>query len=345
MAEGSARWAGAMGVPRMVPSALHGRPFHRDEALALGVTSRQLQHPRFVPLLPRVYCLEDTLMTSRSWVHAGRLTLPADAHVSHHTRLVELGVELGPTFPLHFTVPRDLHLAATPDSLFLHRTVVLPPVDASGVSIPAALAGAASILRLVDVVKLADWVLHRGHVRLDELHRFTVTDPWRPGVEELRRALDLVDPRSRSLPESEVRCLLVAAGLPRPESNLDIHDADGRFLACGDLVYRWLRLIIEYEGRQHALDALQFERDIHRYGDLRGEGWAYLQVVASMLRRPRDLVCEVHRLMVAQGYDGPAPSFVGTRWHSLFEVPPRWSHDPRRHQRAAAVAQQPQRRR
>lgn len=336
-----------MGVPRRVPTELHGRPFHRDEALALGVTPRQLQHPRFVPVMPRVYRLEDTLMTPRAWVQAGRLSLPIDARASHQTRLLELGVEMGPTFPLHFTVPRDLHLAATPSRLFLHRTVAMPPSDADGVSIAAALAGAASILRLLDVVALADWVLHRGHVRVHELRRFVETDSWRPGSEELRRALDLVDPRSRSLPESHVRCLLVAAGLPRPESNVDVHDRHGRFLACGDLVYRWLRLLIEYEGRQHAFDVAQFERDIHRYGGLRGEEWVYVQVVASMLARPAELVGAIHRLMVAQGYDGPGPSFVGRRWQSLFEVPPRWRHDPRRRRDAAptSVPQQPHTRR
>lgn len=334
-----------MGSPRRVPAELHGRPFHRDEALALGVTARQLQHSRFVDLFPSVYRLEDTLMTPRAWVEAGRLALPGDAHASHQTRLVDLGVELGPLFPLHFTVPRDLHLAAKPSKLFLHRTVALPPVDDGGVSIAAALTGAASILRLLDVVKLADWVLHRGHVRVHDLRRFTETDHWRPGADELRRALELVDPGSASPPESELRCLLVGAGLPRPESNADVHDADGRFLARGDLVYRWLKLLIEYEGRQHTFDVAQFERDIHRYGGLRGDAWAYFQATSSMLETPAATVRAIHQLMVRQGYTGAPPSFVGRRWQSLFEVPTRWRHDARRRGRDSSVAQQPQSRR
>lgn len=283
-------------------------------------------------------------MTPRAWVHAGRLTLPADAHASHQTRLIDLGVEVGPLFPLHFTVPRDLHLAANPAALFLHRTVALPPTDEDGVSVAAALMGAASLLWLIDVVKLADWLLHRGHVRMQELRRLTETDLWRPGAEELRDALALVDPRSASLPESEVRCLLVGAGLPKPEANADIHD-DGRFLARGDLVYRWLKLLIEYEGRQHAFDVAQFERDIHRYGGLRGDAWVYFHVVASMLEAPAATVLAIHQLMVRQGYTGPAPTFVGRRWQSLFDVPTRWRHDPRRRDWTSSVPQQPQARR
>jgi hypothetical protein len=311
--------------------------------LANGITPRQLQHPRFVRIFPSVYRLEDTLMTPRAWVQAGRLALPADARASHQTRLLELGVQLGPLFPLHFTVPRDLHLAATPDHLFLHRTVVMPRTDGLGVDVPAALLGAASLLRLVDVVKLADWLLHREHLDLEALRHRAETDRWRPGAEALRRALDLVDPRSRSLPESEVRCVLVAAGLPRPEVNVDVHDASGAFLACGDLVYRWLKLLVEYEGRQHAFDVAQFEHDIHRYGALRLGDWVDLRVSASMLRAPAALATTVHRLMVRQGYEGPPPSFSGARWREMFDVPAAWRHQRNRTPRGS-VAQQLQRR-
>ncbi len=325
-----------MGTPRPLPEALRKAPFSRQQALDLGLTSRQLQHERFERLFPAVFRCRGHQMSSRDWVQAARLTLPPDAAASHQTRFVELGVEIGPLFPLHFTIARDLHLAADRDRLFLHRTLVMPSVDSGGVDVAAALVGAASVLRRLDVVSLVDWALHRGHVNLGELRRIVEAEPWRPGAAQLRAALAFVDPRARSLPESQLRCLLVAAGLPRPETNADVHDSTGRFLACGDLVYRWLRLLLEYEGRQHAADPHQFNRDIHRYAGLRDEAWRYLQVTAAMLGAPVTLVRAVHRVMVQQGYDGPAPSFSRSAWLELFDTPDGWRHDRGRRGRAAS---------
>lgn len=329
-----------MRTPRTAPAELVGRPFHRDEALELGVTSRQLQNPRFIRVFPSVYRLHDMVMTPRAWVEAAQLTLPADARVSHHTRFLSLGLQVGPLFPLHFTVPRDLHLAAAPEQIFLHRTIAMPEADERGVSIAAAVTGAASVLRLLDVVAAIDWLAHRDHLRLPSLLGFVTADEWRPGVDAVRAALNLTDPRARSLPESEVRTMLVASGLPAPESNVDVYDDDGTFLACADLLYRALRLLIEYEGRQHAFDVEQFERDIHRFSGLRRGAFAYLQITASMRAAPVALVRHVHSVMLECGYDGSAPVF-GEIWHRLVTVPERLRHE-RRHPRAS-VAQQPSR--
>lgn len=329
-----------MRTPRPAPAELIGRPFHRREASALGVTSRQLQNPRFVRVFPSVFRLRETVMTPRAWVEAARLTLPPDACVSHQTRLVRLGLQIGPLFPLHFTVPRDLHLAATPDQIFLHRTISMPEADDDGVSVAAAVIGAASLLRLVDVIALTDWLVHRGHLSTASLLHLVTEDDWRPGVESVREALPLLDPRSRSIPESEVRSLIVAAGLPRPESNADVYDDEGTFLACADLLYRALRLLIEYEGRQHAFDVEQFERDIHRFGGLRRGDFAYLQITASMRRTPVALVRHVHSVMVQCGYDGAAPRF-GAEWMRLLATPERLRHE--RRTRGASVSQHPSR--
>lgn len=311
-----------MRPPAPVPSTLLGRPFHRDEAIELGVSARQLEHRRFVELLPRVYRHTDTLMTPQAWVSAASLALPPDAHVSHQTRLVGLGLEYGSLMPMHFTIGRDLHLAVP--NVFLHRTVRLPAATAAGVSVAASVVGFASIARQLDVIVVIDWLVHRGHLDIATLERIVVEDWWRPGTGTTGAALVHVEPRSRSLPESEVRVLLCCAGLPRPVSNDALHAGD-TLLGYGDLVYRDLRLVIEYEGRQHALDTAQFQRDIHRYRSFRDADVAYLQITREMLRHPRTVVTAIHQAMVARGYVGPAPDF-GPTWQRLLEVP-----DPLRH--------------
>lgn len=297
------------------------------------MTSRMLQHPRFVPVLPSVYRHETHELTPPDWVRAAELTLPPDAVVSHQTRFVRLGLVQGDLFPLHFTVGRDLHLPDLP-RIFLHRTLRMPRCTDAGVQLATALIGTAAELPLIDVVCAGDWLLHRGLLRLDSLRRTLVLEHWRPGAPAARQAADLLRSCSRSPMESQVRCLLVAAGLPEPESNADVVDADGQFLACADLYYRWLRLLIEYEGRQHALDAAQFQRDIVRYARLRDQGYAYVQVTQAMAASPRVLVETIHRSMRAAGYDGPAPRF-GSAWAAMLTAPAPWQHHPRRSRGAA----------
>jgi hypothetical protein len=277
-----------------------------------------LEHPRFEPLFPAVYKLVGTVLTGRQLIDAAVLALPDDARASHLTRLRRLGLDYGPAQPLHFTIGRDLHLDIP--GIFLHRTVVMPPAGPDGVCPEAAFVGAASTLRTIDLVKIGDWLLCRGHMTTGSLLARINADPWRPGAGAAMAVVPLLDPRSRSLPESETRLLLEFSGLPRPEVNLDVVDDAGVFLGCGDLVYLLWKLLIEYEGRQHAFDDHQFEGDIDRYAGFRKDGWEYVQVTKRKLGHPRTLTLEVHRALVARGYDGPAPSF-GRRWRSLFARP------------------------
>lgn len=304
-----------MRTPSPVPVHLASRAFARDEALAAGITARMLQHARFESIFPSVYRVRGVELTSRQWIDAARRALPTDARLSHATALWSLGLELGQLTPMHFTVGRDLHLAI--DDIVLHRTEVMPPSDDRRVSAEAALVGAAVSMRLIDVIAAGDWLLNRGYMTKGSVAGFIERDGWRPGTAVVREAITLMDEQSRSIKESETRCVLVCAGLQVPEVNLDVFDDHGVFLGCGDLVYRRWKFLIEYEGRQHAMDPAQFASDIDRYARWRADGWEYLQVIKSRLDSPRSLVRQVHRVLIDRGYDGPAPVF-GARWDRLF---------------------------
>lgn len=304
--------------PTPLPSVLAGRAFHRSEAIAVGISPRMLEHPRFVQVFPRVYRSHDTHLTALELIEAARLALPPDAQLSHLTRLLPLGLDFGPLLPLRFTLARDHHL--TFDRIFVHRTVTMPPHRDGSVDVEGAFVMAAAELSPIEVVMVGDWLLHRGHLRLDRLRRLLDDQPWRVAASLVRRMLPWMDPAAASLQESRLRCLVVGAGLPRPAVNVDLHDAAGRFLARGDLVYAVWRLLLEFEGRQHALDIRQFQHDVHRYGRLREEAWAYLQITSGMLARPRTTVLAVYRALVRAGYNGPAPQF-GRTWQHLLAAP------------------------
>jgi hypothetical protein len=301
-----------------IPAELRHRPFSQSEALAAGLTKHMLSGRAWTRVLPRVWVHRDHVMTPDDWLAAAALAMPDRAQLSHVSRLQALGLDIGEVRPVHFTVAGDLHIDM--DGVVLHRTEVLPPLDDIGVTPASAFIQYCATARLIDAVKVGDWLAHRRHLSTIELAELARRDRWRPGARQARRVLRDLDTGSRSLPESEVRMLLTYAGLPVPEVNVPI-TVDGELLGIVDLLVRVVMLALEYEGRQHAESVRQFNRDIERYAGFRRHGIEYLQITHEMRSRPRALVTRVHARMVELGYVGPAPVF-GRRWDELFSPIP-----------------------
>lgn len=110
-----------------------------------------------------------------------------------------------------------------------------------------------------------------------------------------RRALELASDRAESPRESLLRVLLVTAGLPEPECNVEIFD-DGRFVARVDLFYRQARLIVEYDGDHHR-DARQWSKDQRRRSELESLGYRFTVVTARDFDDPAALIARVRRLI------------------------------------------------
>lgn len=158
----------------------------------------------------------------------------------------------------------------------------------------------------------ADWL---SRVEIAELCRLHV---WRPGTRPARAVLPHLDAASRSPKESQLRAFIVAAGLPVPQPNVPIPGPDGRVLGIGDLWFPRWRVVVEYEGRQHAEDRAQLRRDIERYAGFRDHDVSYVQITGSMIANPVGAVHRVHAGLVRRGYQGPPPRF-GARWGALFQ--------------------------
>lgn len=297
---------------RLLPNG----PFTRRRALAAGISSRMLQGDGFVRLYPRVWRRKAHVMTEADWVRAAQLALPEDARLTGISRIRALGLDYGPRRPLHFVVARDLHLDF--EGVFLHRTEAMPPLDDVGVCVEAAFLAYCVRCRVIDAIKVGDWLLHNGHMDLARLKDLALAQQWRDGADETLWILEHLDPDSWSLKESETRAVLVFAGLPRPECNRQLHEITQRVVIV-DMLYREPQpgVAVEFEGGQHRDDQDQYERDIGRYALMRSAGVSYVQVTNAKLQQPRKVVNEVHRELVAHGYDGPVPLF-GERWQTLF---------------------------
>ncbi len=101
--------------------------------------------------------------------------------------------------------------------------------------------------------------------------------------------------------ESRLR-LLVLAGLPEPAVNFTVRDEEGAVLMRFDLSYPRLKVIIEYDGRQHARDDAQWGRDIHRREELDRLGWRLIIVRAEdIYGRPDQTLSRVQAALRARG--------------------------------------------
>lgn len=289
-------------------------PFTRAQGKANGVTSRMLQGPGFERVHPRVWKPADHVMTDADWLLAAKLALPAGARLTGITRLQQLGLDYGPKRPFRFVVDSDVHRFV--DGVFLHRTKKMPCCDQDRVSVEAAYMAYCSLCRVIDAIKIGDWLLHEGHMDGRRLEAMAVAEPWRAGAQEVMWVLPYLEPRSRSLKESETRSVLEFAGLPRPESNAEL-GLDEEIKVFGDLVYRKWHTVVEYEGDHHQADRQQYSSDIDRYALFRDHHISYVQVTKERLDRPRSVVLEVDKVLRSNGYDGPLPQF-GERWKLLF---------------------------
>lgn len=117
------------------------------------------------------------------------------------------------------------------------------------------------------------------------------------GVRRLRDALELADGGAESPQETRVRLLLVGAGLPKPETQIEFRDLRVRV----DMGWREWKVAVEYDGVQHWEDRYQRSWDIERIALLEAAGWSVIRVSAEMLSRPQVIVERVMDKLAERG--------------------------------------------
>lgn len=244
----------------------------------------------------------------------------------------------GAPLPLEFTADDrilegtelSLHVSAAGITAFPrasgivgHRTLLslttVQEHDGLRVTSPAATWVSLGTLPLFDLVALGDFfcrVWRPGHGRpasdqrplatIDDL-RTALDAGRRRGAARLRSAIELIREDSWSPRESRVRCILVDAGLPEPELNVDVFDEDGQFLACVDMAYRRERVAVEYLGMLHNA---QWASDVERIAALRAAGWTVIEVTSPLLQRRKELV---RRVAAALGFPVPRSNHSNDR--------------------------------
>ena len=121
------------------------------------------------------------------------------------------------------------------------------------------------------------------------------------GVVRARACAPLLSPLSASRPESVVRYWLVTSDLPDPQPQVPVRDRWDRVVAHGDLGYERWKVLLEYEGRQHA-EAEQFGRDVDRYSLMAADGWLVLRFAARHVESPTVVVDRTRRALASRGW-------------------------------------------
>ena len=292
-----------------LPPALAGRPFTTAEALSCGLTPRMLQHPRFTRLTTGVWTAEADPRLALQVAGALKI-LPPRTYATGVTGLRLHGVDVGSDQPLRFVSYHPWRVRR--DGLRV-STVNVIPANNGYVLDPEHCFADATELGLVDLVSSGDSLVRLGRLHPDILS--TAMVPGRRGVRLARRAASLVRLRVDSPRETELRLVLVLAGLPDPAPNLDVGDND-RWLGRGDLVFAEYGVIVEYDGLQHLTDRAQWERDIVRLEDLARAGWVVIRVSAARLRHPAALVDDVAAALTRGGWAGQPQ--LTAEWHRAF---------------------------
>lgn len=294
-----------------LPPLLRGRVFTRAEALSAGMTPRKLRGPSVRRIHRGVYADPALPLTLPVLVAADLLHLPDDVALSHTTALAWYGLSLRPDSPRHYSTNTASQID-TGDVVLHRRLGPLHPALVRSVPVlgpDRTLVDCATLLSPREIVRAGDHLVRHGLTTPEHFADYAY-DRHLNGVVRARLASLFVRERVDSVRETDMRLVIVQAGLPEPEVNATILADDGTFLARGDLVYRDWRVIVEYDGWHHERDARQRQKDLWRRERLEAAGWTVIVVTAADLEHRAALIARVWEAMRRGGYAGPAPVYI-----------------------------------
>jgi len=274
-------------------------PFRGSEAVARSVLTRsRLRGPGFRRLFPDVYVPVGLEMDHVTWCRAALLYV-CPAAISGPSAAALFGVTDMTGTPIEVTVSPARRVQ--PLNLLVVRSRLtdsdLRQVSGLMVTTPErTVFDLARRLGRDDAVVAIDAMLHRHLTTADDCAAYALDNFTLPGSRRVIAVLHLVDKRSASPMESRLRLVFVDAGLPRPESQVDVRDATGGLIAWLDFAYRDWRIGIEYDGDHHR-DRSTFRRDIARMNALAALGWTIIRVTADDIRNPANLIAQLTALI------------------------------------------------
>ena len=279
------------------------RPFRGRQAVRDGLLTNYGLRSRYRALYRDVYVADDLVVTAAVRARAAWLWADRDCILCGISAAAVLGTKwLGGELAAELVRP-NRH---SPPMIKVHSYDLAPDevCIVGGMRVTRAARTAFDIGRthpqgravpIIDALMAATGLKPAGVIALADAR------PGLPGVRRLRVTAELCDGGAESPPESRLRLMLVGAGLPAPETQIEFRDEYGHPFIRVDMGWREWMVAVEYDGVQHWSDRKQRSWDIERIALLEAMGWVVVRVSAEMLSRPHVIVDRVRNKLRAAG--------------------------------------------
>jgi Protein of unknown function (DUF559) len=311
-----------MSFPQQKYSLDVRNPFTRADARAAGITVKELISSRYQKVFYNLYVSADVVLTPQLRARAALRLASVDSYASHHTAAELWGLPVPHDDHTHITVPEQgerlrrqgvkSHVGQGDARRTLRAGIPLSTPEQTFIGL------AASGVTLVDLVVLGDAMLKAKLTTVPIL--IEAVETWHGfGTRLALRAARLMREGVDSPMETRVRLLIVLAGLPEPSVNVIVRGEDGSWRMRFDLCYLEQRLIVEYDGRQHADSQEQWERDIYRREDLDRMDYRLLVVTSrAVYHEPERTLERVRAALRERGVR--VPSRFKNEWRRHFPM-------------------------
>lgn len=153
-----------------------------------------------------------------------------------------------------------------------------------------------------EAVEVIDALCNATGLGVGSIEQLADRHPGVRGCRNLRKVLPYIDGGAESIQETRTRLLLHRAGLPAPETQIQVRDHRGRCLARLDMGWRRWQVGVEYDGEQHWTDPTQRTKDIDRTATLESLGWILIRVSATLLTdHPHKVLTRTRQALLAHG--------------------------------------------
>lgn len=278
----------------------------RATARARGVPDHAVEQEarigRLVVVQPGTFRPAATPATPALSQRAALLAAGPDAALSHRTAATRLGLVKGFEEAIDVLVPH--HRRVRLIGARVHRTLSLPDRHVQlddglrTTTVDRTLADLGASVRSAVVARAMEQAVIEGRTTIRRLYRL-IDDHGqrgRTGIGALRAALDdwvMSDRPPDSALEVMFARLVRRAGLPAPEYQYEIRDADG-FVARVDAAWPEAVLVVEVDGFHAHASAAALQHDLSRQNRLVRLGWTVLRFTwRDVVRRPAKVAAMV----------------------------------------------------
>jgi hypothetical protein len=270
-----------------------GEPFIGSEAVASGLLVKSALRTQYTRLFRDVYVSSDTEITAQlraqgGWLWSGRRGIIAGLSASalHGAKWVDVAA---PLEIIHSNRNPLLGIRVRGDDVAEDEVGVIDGIPATTPARTALDLGC--WYPKSEAVAAIDALARATDLKMPDVDLLAQRYPGRRGIRQARAALGLVDAGAQSPKETWLRLLLIKAGLPRPQTQIPVHDEFDEVIAYLDMGWEDVKVAAEYDGDQHRSDRRQYTWDIRRLEMLERLGWIVIRVVAG--DRPADIVRRV----------------------------------------------------